>query len=365
MEFAIDVRDLRRSYGSLEAVRGVSFSVVPGEVFCLLGPNGAGKTTTTEILEGYRRRTSGDGSVLGFDPAAGGRAFRERVGIVLQETGVQAELSVGEVLRMYARYYPRPRQPRELIELVALDAKEDTRIKRLSGGQRRRLDLALALVGDPDLVFLDEPTTGFDPSARRAAWDAIRALCDLGKTVVLTTHFMEEAQALADRVAVMRDGEIVATGAPDELGGPRHRAHRDPLRAARGHDARRPAAAGRRDRRPARAGPRPRDRRPRPRRRPRAHRLGARARPRAAQLQRRAARPRRRLPHPHGMTLTAWQVLYEHLRAARGGGSIAELAGALYLSPGTVRNYLSAAMQKLGARSRAEAVRLADERGWL
>jgi ABC-2 type transport system ATP-binding protein len=219
MEFAIDVRDLRRSYGSLEAVRGVSFSVVPGEVFCLLGPNGAGKTTTTEILEGYRRRTSGDGSVLGFDPAAGGRAFRERVGIVLQETGVQAELSVGEVLRMCARYYPRPRQPRELIELVALDAKEDTRIKRLSGGQRRRLDLALALVGDPDLVFLDEPTTGFDPSARRAAWDAIRALCDLGKTVVLTTHFMEEAQALADRVAVMRDGEIVATGAPDELGG--------------------------------------------------------------------------------------------------------------------------------------------------
>jgi len=219
MNSAIDVRDLRRSYGELEAVRGLSFTVEPGEVFCLLGPNGAGKTTTVEILEGYRTRTSGSVSVLGFDPAAGERAFRERVGIVLQETGVPGDLTVGELLRMYGRYYPRPRDARELVELVGLDAKEDVRVKSLSGGQRRRLDLALALVGDPDLIFLDEPTTGFDPSARRAAWGAIRSLCGLGKTVFLTTHFMDEAQALADRVAVMREGELVAAGSPDELGG--------------------------------------------------------------------------------------------------------------------------------------------------
>jgi ABC-2 type transport system ATP-binding protein len=219
MEYAIDVRDLRRSYGELEAVRGVSFTVMPGEVFCLLGPNGAGKTTTVEILEGYRARTSGSVSVLGFDPAAAQRALRERVGIVLQETGVPGMVSVGELLRMFARYYPRPRPVGELLALVGLEAREDTRVAKLSGGQRRRLDLALALVGDPDLIFLDEPTTGFDPSARRAAWDAIRALCGLGKTVFLTTHFMDEAQALADRVAVMRDGAIVACGPPAELGG--------------------------------------------------------------------------------------------------------------------------------------------------
>src|SRR5437588_3426092 len=219
MNSAIDVRDLRRSYGELEAVRGLSFTVEPGEVFCLLGPNGAGKTTTVEILEGYRTRTSGSVSVLGFDPAAGERAFRERVGIVLQETGVPGDLTVGELLRMYGRYYPRPRDARELVELVGLDAKEDVRVKSLSGGQRRRLDLALALVGDPDLIFLDEPTTGFDPSARRHAWSTVRALCSLGKTVFLTTHFMDEAQELADRVAVMVGGQIVATGRPAELGG--------------------------------------------------------------------------------------------------------------------------------------------------
>ncbi|TML99872.1 MAG: ABC transporter ATP-binding protein [Actinobacteria bacterium] len=219
MEFAIDVRDLRRAYGDLEAVRGISFRVAPGEVFCLLGPNGAGKTTTTEILEGYRARTGGDVRVLGFDPAAGERALRERVGVVLQESAVHGELTVAEVLRMHARYYPRPRPAGELIELVALDAKQDAPVKRLSGGQRRRLDLALALVGDPDLLFLDEPTTGFDPSARRAAWEAIRSLCSLGKTIFLTTHFMDEAQALADRVAVMARGEIVASGTPAELGG--------------------------------------------------------------------------------------------------------------------------------------------------
>jgi ABC-2 type transport system ATP-binding protein len=219
MELAIDVSGLSRTYGDLEAVRDVSLRVAAGEVFCLLGPNGAGKTTTVEILEGYRSRTAGDVRVLGFDPADGARAFRERVGIVLQESAAYGELTVAEVLHMHARYYPRPRPAGELIELVALDAKDTARIKTLSGGQRRRLDLALALVGDPDLIFLDEPTTGFDPSARRAAWEAIRSLCSLGKTVFLTTHYMDEAQVLADRVAVMARGEIVASGTPAELGG--------------------------------------------------------------------------------------------------------------------------------------------------
>jgi ABC-2 type transport system ATP-binding protein len=220
MENAVEVSGLCKRYGDLEAVRSVSFEVGVGEVFCLLGPNGAGKTTTTEILEGYRTRSAGHVNVLGLDPADGSRALRERVGIVLQSCGVQEDLTVGELLEMYGRYHRhRRRNPGELIELVELDAKRDTRAAQLSGGQRRRLDLALALVGDPDLVFLDEPTTGFDPQARRQAWATIRALCGLGKTIFLTTHFMDEAQTLADRVAVMRAGEIIALGPPDELGG--------------------------------------------------------------------------------------------------------------------------------------------------
>jgi len=216
---AIEVSGLVKRYDQLEAVRGVSFEVAVGEVFCLLGPNGAGKTTIAEILEGYRTRSAGEVSVLGVDPAFGSRELRERVGIVLQSCGVQDALTVGELLEMYGRYHRRRRSAGELIELVELDAKRDTRAAQLSGGQRRRLDLALALVGDPDLVFLDEPTTGFDPQARRQAWATIRALCGLGKTIFLTTHFMDEAQTLADRVAVMRAGEIIATGPPNELGG--------------------------------------------------------------------------------------------------------------------------------------------------
>jgi ABC-2 type transport system ATP-binding protein len=216
---AVAVRDLRKSYGEVEAVRGVSFEVGRGEVFCLLGPNGAGKTTTVEILEGYRLKTGGEVSVLGRDPALGERELRERVGIVLQQCGVQSDLSVAELVEMYGRYHARRRPVDEVIELVELTEKRNTRAKALSGGQRRRLDLALALVGDPDLIFLDEPTTGFDPAARRQAWSTIRSLCSLGKTVFLTTHFMDEAQHLADRVAVMRAGEIIALGRPDELGG--------------------------------------------------------------------------------------------------------------------------------------------------
>jgi len=219
MSTAIEVSGLHRSYGEVRAVRGVSFEVAVGEVFCLLGPNGAGKTTVTEILEGYRARSGGSVSVLGMDPARAPRELRERVGIVLQSCGVQLDLTVAELLEMYGRCHLRRRPVEELIELVELGEKRDTRAKQLSGGQRRRLDLALALVGDPDLVFLDEPTTGFDPAARRHAWSTIRSLCDLGKTVFLTTHFMDEAQHLASRVAVMRAGEIVASGPPDELGG--------------------------------------------------------------------------------------------------------------------------------------------------
>ncbi len=216
---AIAVSDLRRSYGSVEAVRGIGFEVARGEVFCLLGPNGAGKTTVVEILEGYRRRDGGEVQVLGIDPASGARSLRERVGIVLQQCGVQSELTVAELIEMYGRYYARRRPVDELIELVDLQDKRDERAKSLSGGQRRRLDLALALVGDPDLVFLDEPTTGFDPGARRSAWSAVRSLCELGKTIFLTTHYMDEAQFLADRVAVMNAGQIIASGRPDELGG--------------------------------------------------------------------------------------------------------------------------------------------------
>src|SRR5512132_3773404 len=219
MQHAIEIDGLRKAYGDVEAVRGISFSVAAGEVFCLLGPNGAGKTTTTEILDGYRARSAGEVRVLGHDPEHGDRALHERVGIVLQEAAAQAELTVAEVLTMYGRYYPRRRRVAELVELVGLAGKESQRVKLLSGGQRRRLDLALALVGDPDLLFLDEPTTGFDPSARRQAWSTIKDLCALGKTVFLTTHLMDEAQALADRVAVMVDGRIVALGTPAEIGG--------------------------------------------------------------------------------------------------------------------------------------------------
>ena len=204
-ELAIEVRDLRKSYGEVEAVRGVSFEVARGEVFCLLGPNGAGKTTTVEILEGYRVRSGGDVRVLGLDPAAGERELRERVGIVLQECGVQQRPDrrrAGRDVRALPRAAPAGRRGDRAGRARARSATSAR--KNLSGGQRRRLDLALALVGDPELIFLDEPTTGFDPAARRHAWSTIRSLCELGKTVFLTTHFMDEAQALADRVAVMR-----------------------------------------------------------------------------------------------------------------------------------------------------------------
>jgi ABC-2 type transport system ATP-binding protein len=218
-ELAIEVRDLRKSYGEVEAVRGVSFEVMRGEVFCLLGPNGAGKTTIVEILEGYRTQTEGETRVLGMDPAQGQRELREGVGIVLQQCGVQDDLTVRELVEMYGRYQPRRRAVDDVIELVELTEKREVRAKQLSGGQLRRLDLALALVGDPDLIVLDEPTTGFDPGARRQAWSTIRSLCELGKTIFLTTHYMDEAQHLADRVAVMTAGQIIAVGRPEELGG--------------------------------------------------------------------------------------------------------------------------------------------------
>jgi ABC-2 type transport system ATP-binding protein len=216
---AVAVSGLRKSYGSLEAVRGIEFAVGKGEVFALLGPNGAGKTTTVEILEGYRKRSSGDVSVLGMDPERGGVRLRSRIGIVLQECGIDPFLNVTEAVRRQAAYYPSPRPISEVISLVGLGTKTNARVKTLSGGQQRRLDLALALVGDPDLIFLDEPTTGFDPSARREAWELVRSLAELGKTVLLTTHYMEEAQALADRVAVIAGGHIVAGGTPESLGG--------------------------------------------------------------------------------------------------------------------------------------------------
>jgi ABC-2 type transport system ATP-binding protein len=218
-EPAIEVRGLRRSYGSLEAVRGIDLRVDVGEVFALLGPNGAGKTTTVEVLEGHRTPSGGEVRVLGFDPARGERAYRERIGIVLQSTGVIEYLTVREVVELHAGYYPRPRDVDEVIGLVGLEGERDRRVKRLSGGQRRRVDLAVALAGDPELLFLDEPTTGFDPSARRQAWDMIRGLTGLSKTIFLTTHYMEEAQQLADRVAVIAGGRIVAEGSPRTLGG--------------------------------------------------------------------------------------------------------------------------------------------------
>ena len=216
-EAAISVRDLRKSYGPLEAVRGISFEVRRGEVFGLLGPNGAGKTTTVEILEGYRKRTGGDASVLGSDPERRDPELRKRVGIVLQTSGFHPRATPRELMDLTAAAYPHPRDPAETMALVGLEDKQDTHTKHLSGGQRRRLDLGLALVGDPDVVFLDEPTTGFDPAARRIAWDVIRALKDLHKTVLLTTHYLDEAQSLADRVAIVKDGEVIVQGPPSEL----------------------------------------------------------------------------------------------------------------------------------------------------
>jgi ABC-2 type transport system ATP-binding protein len=215
---AIEVSDLHKTYGDVEAVRGLSFEVPRGEVFGLLGPNGAGKTTTVEILEGYRRRSAGEVRVLGEDPQDGSRELKQRIGIVLQSCGFYPRLTVREAVEHMAKAYPHPRDARETIALVGLEEKSDERAGRLSGGQQRRLDLALALVGDPELVFLDEPTTGFDPAARRGAWEVVRTLRDLDKTVLLTTHYLDEAQALADRVAIVKDGRIVAEGPPGELG---------------------------------------------------------------------------------------------------------------------------------------------------
>jgi ABC-2 type transport system ATP-binding protein len=217
MSSAIAVTDLRKSYGPTEALRGVSFEVAEGEVFGLLGPNGAGKTTAVEILEGYRARDGGTATVLGHDPGTSPRELRERIGVVLQQSELSPLLTVHETHVLFAGYYANPRDVDEIIDLVGLAAKRDARVKTLSGGQKRRLDLGVALVGNPELVFLDEPTTGFDPAARRAAWDMIRALRSLGTTILLTTHYLDEAQQLADRVAVLRDGEIVREGTPAEL----------------------------------------------------------------------------------------------------------------------------------------------------
>jgi ABC-2 type transport system ATP-binding protein len=226
MGAAIEVRGLRKSYGALEAVRGIDLEVNAGEVFAMLGPNGAGKTTTVEILEGHRKRDAGEVSVLGFDPGRRDRTLRARIGIVLQSTGVEPYLTVAETIDLYRGYYPHPRRLDEILELVGLTEKRDQRVRRLSGGQQRRLDVAVGLAGDPDLLFLDEPTTGFDPAARRGAWGMIRGLRALGKTVFLTTHYMDEAQELADRVAIIAEGLIVADGPPDTLIGSRDQSTR-------------------------------------------------------------------------------------------------------------------------------------------
>jgi ABC-2 type transport system ATP-binding protein len=217
-EQAIEVHGLVKRYGAIEAVRGIDFGVQRGEVFGLLGPNGAGKTTTVEILEGYRARTEGDVRVLGFDPSKRARDLRARMGVVLQSTGLYRHISVREAVAHWAGFYPHPRDVDEVIELAGLREAQNTRARALSGGQMRRLDFALALVGDPELIFLDEPTTGFDPAARRNAWGVIRSLRALGKTVLLTTHYLDEAAALADRVAIIKDGRILAEGPPSELG---------------------------------------------------------------------------------------------------------------------------------------------------
>jgi len=219
VDAVISVRGLRKSYGAFEAVAGIDLEVPRGEIFAFLGPNGAGKTTTVEILEGFRERTAGEVSVLGVDPARADGAWRNRIGVVLQESQPEPGLTVRECLALYAGYYEAPRQIEDTIALVGLDGKADTLGPQLSGGQRRRLDVALSLIGDPELIFLDEPTTGFDPSARRAAWDVVAGLRALGKTVFLTTHYMDEAEHLADRIAVIAAGQIVAEGPPGTLGG--------------------------------------------------------------------------------------------------------------------------------------------------
>jgi ABC-2 type transport system ATP-binding protein len=219
VEPVVSVRGLRKRYGQFEAVAGIDLEIGRGEIFAFLGPNGAGKTTTVEILEGFRTRSSGEVSVLGVDPATGDAAWRDRVGAVLQESNAEPGLTVRESLQLYAGYYQRPRDIDETIQLVGLEEKADAMGTKLSGGQRRRLDVALALIGDPELIFLDEPTTGFDPSARRTAWHVIDGLRELGKTVFLTTHYMDEAEQLADRIAVIAGGRIVAEGTPGTLGG--------------------------------------------------------------------------------------------------------------------------------------------------
>ncbi|MCW2978970.1 MAG: transporter [Solirubrobacterales bacterium] len=217
-DFAISIKGLRMSYGETEAVRGIDLEVRQGEIFAFLGPNGAGKTSTVEILEGYRKRTGGEVSVLGEDPAHAGSAWRDRIGIVLQSNSLDPYLTVRESLELYAGYFSHPRSVEEVIALVGLEEKAEERARKLSGGQQRRLDVGMALVGDPELLFLDEPTTGFDPSARRQFWDVIAGLRDLGKTVFLTTHYMDEAQRLADRVTIIAAGQIVAEGTPEDLG---------------------------------------------------------------------------------------------------------------------------------------------------
>ncbi len=231
---AIEVHDLRKRYGEYEAVRGIDIAVRRGEVFGLLGPNGAGKTTTVEILEGYRARDGGEVAVLGFDPGRRPRQLRQRIGIVLQSGGIYSHVTPREALAHWAGFYPRPRSVEEVLGLVGLTDKGDARCRTLSGGQLRRLDFALALIGDPELIFLDEPTTGFDPEARRAAWETVRSLRALGKTILLTTHYLDEAQALADRVAIVKDGRVLAIGPPRELGvGASH--YRVAYRDAGGH----------------------------------------------------------------------------------------------------------------------------------
>jgi ABC-2 type transport system ATP-binding protein len=219
MSSAVAVSDLRKAYGEVEAVRGISFEIASGEIFGLLGPNGAGKTTTVEILEGYRERDGGSVTVLGADPAKADQRWREQIGVVLQSSAMYETLTVAESLALFAGYYERPRSVDEVVQLIGLEQKRDATVRTLSGGQRRRLDLGLAFVGDPDLLFLDEPTTGFDPQARRRAWESISSLRSLGKTILLTTHYLDEAERLCDRVAVLRDGRIAAIGRPGALTG--------------------------------------------------------------------------------------------------------------------------------------------------